>query len=313
MPRFSIVTPTFNQAATIRQTIESVLKQDYTDLEYWVFDAGSRDGTVEILREYETDPRFHWVSEPDKGQSDAIMKGLARSTGDLFNWINSDDYFEPGALRLIAEAYDRNPGADIISGCTDEFRDGEKTSYNRTRLQLRETPEESITVGVFCQPSTFWRTSVFRDLGGADPALHYVMDWNLWVRYLALRGQDRVVLLDRLLAHYRHHPQAKTNANSSRFYDEAGIVFHNLHLTLKAPRPFLLPAAETRSSWVRREFRLGPAFDPDLYLGKYAERMVRVHRRKIPELAKLWLMEAFRHKPGLTLWRTKMWFRLLGK
>ena len=102
MPRISLVTPTFRQAATLRETIESVLGQDHRDLEYWVIDAGSQDGTVEMLREYEHDPRFHWISEPDKGQSDAINKGLARSTGEIFNWINSDDYLEPGALARVA-------------------------------------------------------------------------------------------------------------------------------------------------------------------------------------------------------------------
>src|SRR3984957_14153738 len=155
MPRFSLVTPTYQQAATLRETIESVLRQDHRDLEYWVIDAGSRDGTVELLREYEADPRFHWVSEPDQGQSDAINKGLARCTGEIFNWINSDDYLEPGALSRVADAFAKNPRADIISGATAEFRDPSPRAFNRIHLQLRATAEASITVGVFCQPSTF--------------------------------------------------------------------------------------------------------------------------------------------------------------
>ena len=141
MPRISLVTPTYNQAATIRETIESVLGQDYADLDYWVFDAGSRDGTVEILRRYEHDPRFHWVSEPDKGQSDAINKGLARCTGEVFNWINSDDYLEPGALGRVAEAFQENQGLDIVSGWTAEFRGNPPEVFNRIQLQLRATPE----------------------------------------------------------------------------------------------------------------------------------------------------------------------------
>jgi glycosyltransferase involved in cell wall biosynthesis len=313
MPRISLVTPTLNQGGTIRQTIESVLKQNYVDIEYWVFDAGSKDGTLEILREYDHDPRFHWVSEPDKGQSDAIGKGLARCTGDLFNWINSDDYLEPGALGKIAEAYRRNPGAHIISGQTAEFRGSPPQVFNRIKLELRSTPEESITVGVYCQPSTFWRTDIFRELGGADPALHCVMDWNLWVRYLALYGQDKVVLMDDLLAHFRHHENAKTTAISPRFYEEAATVFQNLLLTLNAPAPFLIPEAESDPKWQRKPFRLGASFDRNLYLGKYADRMVRVHRRKNPSLAKVWLKRALACKPWVTLWRTKMWFRLLIK
>ena len=275
MARISLVTPTYQQAATLRETIESVLRQDHRDLEYWVLDAGSRDGTVELLRGYEGDSRFHWSSEPDRGQSDAINKGLARCTGEIFNWINSDDYLEPGALALVANAFAKNPRADLVSGTTAEFRDPSRQEFNRIRLQLRGSAEASITVGVFCQPSTFWRTEIVRGLGGVDPGLHYVMDWDLWVRYLARHGQKNVVLIDDLLAHYRHHAAAKTATGSAQFYDEAKTVFHNLHLSLDAPEWFLLPEAETRSGWRRREFVLGPAFDRSRYLGCYAERMVR--------------------------------------
>lgn len=137
--RISIVTPSFQQASTIRETIESVLKQDYAELEYCVLDAGSQDGTVEILRSYEKDPRFHWVSEADQGQSDALNKGLARCTGEVFNWINSDDYLEPGALKRVAEAFRKNPDLDIVSGWTAEFRGCPLEFFNRIQLQPRRS------------------------------------------------------------------------------------------------------------------------------------------------------------------------------
>jgi glycosyltransferase involved in cell wall biosynthesis len=310
MVRISLVTPTFQQASTLRETIESVLGQDYRDVELWVMDAGSRDGTVELLREYERDPRFHWVSEPDKGQSDAINKGLARCTGEVFNWINSDDYLEPGALRRVAEEFEKNPRADIVSGLTAEFRAPPYEEFNRIRLQMRATAEATMTVGVFCQPSTFWRTAVVRELGGIDPMLHYVLDWDMWVRYLARHGQHNVVCIDDLLAHFRHHASAKTASASSGFYDEAKTVFQNLHLTLAAPEPFLVPEAETMKSWQRRAFVLGPGFDRDRYLGCYAERMVRTWRSKDRALARQWLNRAWAHKPWLTPWRAKMALRL---
>jgi len=313
VPRISLVTPTYHQASTIRETIESVLNQDYANVDYWVLDAGSKDGTVEILRSYENDPRFHWVSEPDRGQSDAINKGLARCTGEIFNWINSDDYLEPGALRLVAEAFRTNPRLDIVSGSTAEFRGNPPEIFNRIQLQIRATAEQSIPVGVYCQPSTFWRTEVVRELGGIDPSLHYVMDWNLWVRYLARYGQDNVLRLDDLLAHFRHHADAKTSASSSGFYDEAKTVFHNLHLSLNAPEPFLIPEVETSPDWQRRDFQLGPSFDRERYLGSYAERMVRTHRRKNPSLAKTWLGRSWAYKPWVTPWRIKMALRLLLK
>ncbi len=313
MVRISIVTPTFQQAPTIRETIESVLNQDHGEIDYWVLDAGSTDGTVEILRSYENDPRFHWVSEPDKGQSDAIDKGLARCTGEIWNWINSDDYLEPGALRRVAEAFAKNPGLDIVSGRTAEFRGDPPEIFNRIQLQLRATAEQSIPVGVFCQPSTFWRTEIVRALGGVDTSLHYVMDWNLWVRYLARYGQKNVRLIDDLLAHYRHHAAAKTSTGSSQFYDEAKGVFHNLHLSLHAPEAFLWPEVETSPNWKRHRFELGPEFDRGRYLGSYAERMVRTYRKNDPALAKAWLGRTWGYKPGITPWRVKMWLRLLLK
>jgi glycosyltransferase involved in cell wall biosynthesis len=312
MPRISIVTPTFQQASTLRETIDSVLGQDYPDLELWVLDAGSRDGTVEILRSYESDPRFHWSSEPDRGQTDAINKGLAKCTGEVFNWLNSDDYLEPGALAKVARAFRENPHAQIVSGTTAEFRHPSGEEFNRIRLQLRATPEASIPVGVFCQPSTFWRTEIVRAIG-VDTGLHYVMDWDLWVRYLARHGQENVVCLDDLLAHFRHHADAKTSTSSAGFYDEAKTVYQNLHLSLGAPPEFLVPEAETTPGWSRRPVELGPHFDADRYLGCYAERMVRTYRRQDRAQARLWLGRTWRHKPWVTFWRLKMALRLMGK
>ncbi len=149
MSRISLVTPTYQQAATLRETIESVLKQDYRDLELWVMDAGSKDGTVEMLREYEHDPRFHWVSEPDKGQSDAINKGLARCTGEIFNWINSDDYLEPGALSRVAEQFEKNPKADIVSGLTAESAIRRAKPFKQCAPADARDARASMVVGVF--------------------------------------------------------------------------------------------------------------------------------------------------------------------
>jgi len=311
-PRISLVTPTFNQAATIRETIDSVLGQVYPDLEYHVIDGGSRDGTVEILRSYENDPRFYWVSEPDRGQSDAINKGLARSTGEIFNWINSDDYLEPGALQIVAETFRQNPQLDLVAGYTAEFRGRPPGIFNRIRLPLRANAETTITVGIFCQPSTFWRTEIFRALGGVDPALHYVMDWHLWIRYLARHGQEKVRLIEPLLAHYRHHADAKTSAASEKFYEEAAAIFHEILEACDAPADLLAldaPVAIKRVTSLPFFFR--PEFSRERYFGAYAERMVRVHRRKHPEIARKWLKQAMARAPWATPWRLKMAARLL--
>jgi glycosyltransferase involved in cell wall biosynthesis len=309
--RISLVTPTYQQAATLRETIQSVLGQSYDEIEYWVIDAGSRDGTLDILRDYEHDARFHWVSEPDRGQSDAINKGLARCTGAIFNWINSDDYLVPGALARVAAEFAVYPGTHLVSGRTAEFRGRPSEVFNHVELQLRATAEQSITVGVYNQPGTFWRTDIFRGLGGVDPALHYVMDWDLWVRYLARHGQADVRRIRDVLAYYRHHAEAKTSAAPSAFYDESKVVFHNLHLTLHAPAPYLLPEAEQLKSWHRCDFELAPRFNRERYLGAYAERMVRTYRRRDPAQARAWLARAWSHRPWVTPWRLKMAARAL--
>jgi glycosyltransferase involved in cell wall biosynthesis len=310
-PKISLVTPTYNQAATLRQTIESVLRQDYENLEYRIFDAGSRDGTVEIMREYDNDSRFHWTSGPDKGQSDAINRGLARCTGEIFNWINSDDYLEPGALRIVAESFQRHGGIDLVSGKTAEFRGDPPHIFNTIELPLRASPEATITVGIFCQPSTFWRTQIIREIGGIDEKLHYVMDWDLWVRYLARFGQKRVRRIEQLLAHYRHHPQAKTSAGSEKFYEEAGAIFRRLLLAQNAPPNFLRLENFAPAVAPATTYTFGPHFGRARFLGAYAERMVRIQRKKNPTLARKWLRAAFGQKPWVTFWRLKMALRLL--
>ncbi len=103
-PKISIITPCFNAVNYIEQTILSIIEQNYDNLEYIIIDGGSTDGTVDIIRKYE-DKLAYWISEPDQGQSDAINKGIAKATGDIFNWINADDYLEADALTRVAEAF----------------------------------------------------------------------------------------------------------------------------------------------------------------------------------------------------------------
>src|SRR6266849_8649816 len=115
LPRLSIVTPSYNQGGYLGQTIESVLSQDYPDLEYIVLDGGSRDGSVEIIRKVE--PRLaYWRSSPDGGQTAALREGFERATGEVLGWLNSDDWLEPGALRTVGESFAAHPEVDIVHG-----------------------------------------------------------------------------------------------------------------------------------------------------------------------------------------------------
>ena len=122
-PKISIVTPSFNQGKYIEQTIQSVLDQDYPNLEYIIIDGGSTDETVEIIKKYEHKIHY-WVSEPDKGQTDGINKGFAKCTGEIFNWINSDDYYEPGTFYKLAKLFTEHPYVDVVCGKEWSFNDG---------------------------------------------------------------------------------------------------------------------------------------------------------------------------------------------
>jgi hypothetical protein len=133
-----------------------------------------------------------------------------------------------------------------------------------------------------------------------------MMDWDLWVHYLARYGQKHVLRISDVLAHYRHHAAAKTTTASSQFYDEAKVVFHSLHLALDAPKPYLFEDVEQMKCWHRRAFALGPDFNRQRYFGAYAERMVRIYRRKDCARAKAWLARAWAHKPWMTPWRVRM-------
>jgi hypothetical protein len=222
LPLFSIVTPSYNQGGFIRETIESVLRQDYPNIEYWVIDGGSTDETVSILQNYEQDPRFNWLSEKDRGQSDAINKGLVRCRGDLFSWLNSDDLLTPNALKHVATAWLAFDHPVLLYGLArsiDVY--GADLGYCATQspritlqklLKFRSTP---------MQPATFAPTDLVREIGGVDTALHYTMDFDLWIR---LAERVPIHHIPRDLASYRLHPSSKTVALSTRFIADVAQV-----------------------------------------------------------------------------------------
>ena len=151
MTRVSIVTPSFNQSPFLEATIRSVLEQDYPDIEYFVMDGGSSDGSREIIQRY-ADRLAGWVSEPDAGQTDAINKGFARSTGDVLAWLNSDDTYEPGAIRQAVELLAQNPHVSMVYGdCNYIDEHGRvigrfpaaQTDYRRLRQGYVHIPQQA--------------------------------------------------------------------------------------------------------------------------------------------------------------------------
>jgi glycosyltransferase involved in cell wall biosynthesis len=210
MTLVSIITPSFNQAAFLRQTLNSVLQQDYHDLEYLVVDGGSRDGSVDILRE--SAPRLAWwVSEPDAGQADAINKALAHARGDVVAWLNSDDYYLPGTVRAAARVFEV-----LVYGNRLAVDDANRITNILTYQQV--SLEDLMCFGIIGQPAAFIRRSALEEVGGLDASLHMLLDHQLWIR-LATVG--RIVHVDETWAAARYHPRAKNRASSRDFGREA--------------------------------------------------------------------------------------------
>jgi glycosyltransferase involved in cell wall biosynthesis len=145
-PKITIITPSFNQGKYIERTIQSVLSQDYPNLEYIIIDGGSTDQTVDIIKKYERHLKY-WVSEKDNGQSHAINKGLKYATGDIINWLNSDDYLEPQALNVIAESF--NSDIDIFCGYANLIYD--KNIIKKQTSKLTGSVEKLIATGHIMQ------------------------------------------------------------------------------------------------------------------------------------------------------------------
>ena len=181
-PKISIVTPSYQQGSYLETTLRSVLDQGYENLEYVVVDGGSTDESVGILERY-ADRLAWWVSEPDRGQSHAINKGFARTSGDLMGWLNSDDRLESGALDAVAKSAAAHPDAVAFVGhgrlVTPE---GEEVCFQKPGDLSFEGMQAWAKDGWFFQPSCFWRRSVWEAVGPIEEQLHWMMDVALWLK-----------------------------------------------------------------------------------------------------------------------------------
>ena len=216
-PKISIVTPSYNQGSFLEETIDSVLSQGYDNLEYIIIDGGSDDDSVEIIKKYEKYLKY-WISESDYGQSHAIIKGLAYCTGEIFNWLNSDDKLVEDSLNLIAGYFSRNNNIKVLSGYEIHFGGGQREELKSgTRLQV--DIESSVVFAAFYQPSTFWRLSTFKEIG-LNSNLHYLMDTDMWVRFLLRYGTDGYMKIKNPIARFRLHHQSKSLSSSHDFFKE---------------------------------------------------------------------------------------------
>jgi len=215
-PSISLVTPSLNQGQFIRATIESVLSQGYADLDYRVQDGGSTDGTLAVLRELEA--RVPFASERDRGQADAINRGLSKATGEVLGYLNSDDVLLPGALTAVGEAFASDPDLMFVWGRASYL--DESGRVVSPYLAKPDAIERLADACFIAQPAAFFRRKVWDEIGPFDESLHHTLDYDYWLRIAARFPRSKMRFLDREIAGCRMHADAKTVAGWSRALDE---------------------------------------------------------------------------------------------
>ena len=234
LPKISIVTPSFNQGQFIKATIESVLSQNYPNLEYWVIDGGSTDETVTILKSY--GKKIKWLSEKDAGQTDAINKGFERTTSEICAYLNSDDCLLPGALHTVARIFTEDAQCQWLTGDYKIIdQDGrEIQSYVvRYKQLLRAFPTafvQGIANGI-AQPSTFWRRSLYDQIGAFDTTLRYCMDYDFWQRAFQV---TELRVIPEYLSQFRIHAASKGGGQfEQQFAEESRVLSRYNHDTIE--------------------------------------------------------------------------------
>ena len=252
-PKVTVVTPSLNQGQFIEETMLSVVGQDYPNVEHVVIDGGSTDNTIEILRCYEDKYNLIWISETDKGQSDAINKGFRLATGEITCWLNSDDTYLPGALSIIMKHLLNHPDLDWVYG--DGYwinKDGKVLGLCKSEpFDLHKIVSKGLSV---VQPTAFFKRKLLRTVGYLDTSLHYTMDTDFFIR-LAVMTQGGYI--PSILATRRLHDRAKTISDKQKFCVDRIVMLQKLY-----NRPDLPPdiKRQKRSAFSSAYYGAGCAF-----------------------------------------------------
>ena len=211
----SIITPSYNQASYLEQTIQSVLGQDYPRIEYIVVDGASTDDSFEIIKKY-NDRLAFWISEKDSGQAEAINKGFARAKGEILAWLNSDDYYLPDTISAVVKCFEENPDVVMVYGDMLAV-DGDGQTINVLKYKQLSL-EDLLCFQIIGQPSVFFRRSALEKTGLLDTSFHFMLDHHLWIR---LAQQGRILYVPQVWSAARYHAEAKNRARAAEFGREA--------------------------------------------------------------------------------------------
>lgn len=270
-PLVSIITPSFNSAATIERTIQSVLSQDYSRIEHIVVDGASSDGTVAILKRY---PHLRWISEPDRGQSDALNKGFWMAQGEIIGWLNADDTYNLGAISAaVGHLLAHSETAMVYSHCNLV---DEADRLTGVIVALPWKLERDLLEHRIPQPTAFIKAEALARVGYLDTSLHYVMDRDLFMRLGLCYNLD---LVDATWANFRECPGTKTASNPERFWQEVLRVFDQLYALHDLPTGVQKVKAQAyaRAFWMAGITLLAAGKESDIPLGQdYCRRAADV-------------------------------------
>lgn len=265
--RISIVTPSFNQGPFIEECLVSVKRQNYQAIEHIVVDGASTDGTVETLRRYALTPgweHLRWVSEPDRGQSDALNKGFRMATGDIIGWLNSDDRYRPGCIAAVLDAFEKQPEVDVLYGDYTWIDETGRVWQIRREIEFSKFILFYHRVLYIPTTSTFFRRRIIDDENFIDLRFRYAMDYDFFLR-LARRGY-RFQHLSRVLADFRWHGGSKSGSQSAKQLEE-----HNRIAEMYSGFPHMLPEGFARGIAFRflRTAAAGLRYSEKLVSGYY--------------------------------------------
>lgn len=226
LPRISIITPVFNRVEMLEQTILSVLGQNYPNLEYIIIDGGSTDGTVDIIRKY-ADQLTYWVSEQDNGMYDAIMKGMAHATGEVVTWLNSDDLYHTGALHIVGQIFAQLPDVQWLTGTP--------TLYNAEGICVKTFPVQHWSWQRFQrgdfrwiqQESTFFRRSLFEQVGGLNLTYRLAADFELWCKMFQFAN---LYAVNTVLGGFRQHGNQLSINQNGRYEAEVKNICNQYNI-----------------------------------------------------------------------------------
>lgn len=220
LPKVSIITPSFNQGHFIEASIQSVLAQDYPNIEYILVDGGSKDESVEIIQKYQ-DRVAWWVSETDKGHADALNKGFSHASGEILAWLNSDDIYFPGAVSEAVAFLREHPQTGMVYADADLIDESGQTigKFASKQVDYRRLLRGSVHIP---QATTFFRADLWRQVGPLSLTLFFSFDYDLWVR---LAKVSQLSYVPRRWANFRMHELGKSVKNDDRCYPDMLLVY----------------------------------------------------------------------------------------